>query len=224
MKLLFSFDDTHILDLKVARLLEKNGFKGIFYRPSLPVNGMQNLEWKEVRQLADRGHTRGGHTISHPHDLKKIEDDKILEFEIFENRTSCYFFVNNDLNNPSKSIENPKDIYTFCYPRGRFDSRVKNKVKEAGYKEARTTKVLNTDLPKDLFETNPTIHLHPARKEYQGKNLLDVFKEQLKIAESKGEKGYFHIWGHSWELQQYNLWETFEEMLKILSVKYGKEN
>lgn len=214
MVLEFSFDDAHILDLRVAKLLEKYGFRGTFYVPSLPMFENQSLTWKEIKNLSERGHIIGGHTVSHPVDIKLLDDEK-LDFEIIENMTSVDFFIN--FNGITERRENPQPVTKFCYPRGRFDERVKDVVKKAGYKEARTTRVGCTDLPLDPFEKDTTLHLFPDRKEYDA-DLMTMFKRYLALALEK-KNGYLHIWGHSWEINRHNLWDLFEEMLKILRQK-----
>ncbi len=220
MKLVFSFDDGHITDLKLAKLLEKYGFTGTFYIPSMKMFNSQSLEWNEVRRLYEKGHQIGGHTINHPMDLKMLNENE-LDFEIGENKTSIEYFT--QVQDNGLLPHDYKQVESFCYPRGRYNEIVIEAVKRAGFKEARTTKVLNTDLPDKPFEIETTLHLFPNRTEYEGKDLMTVFNEQLEIAEKKGDKGYFHIWGHSWEMNEHNLWETFETMLKILNQKgYGK--
>lgn len=216
MILEFSFDDGHILDLRIASLLEKYGFRGVFYVPSLPMFGTQSMTWREVKQLAGRGHTIGGHTVSHPLDMKLLDDEK-LDFEILENRTSIDFFINETKKNVGERVENPQPVDTFCYPRGRFDERVKEVVRKSGYKEARTTRVGCTDIPADLYEKDTTLHLFPDRKEYDA-DLMTMFNRYLALALEKNN-GYFHIWGHGWEINRHNLWGVFEEMLKVLRQK-----
>ncbi|GIW64483.1 MAG: hypothetical protein KatS3mg092_0416 [Patescibacteria group bacterium] len=31
--------------------------------------------------------------------------------------------------------------------------------------------------------------------------------------------GYFHLFGHSWEIEQQNLWQSLEKLFKIISYK-----
>lgn len=212
----FSFDDSHILDQRVATLLEKYGFRGTFYIPSLPMFGTQSMTWREVKNLSARGHILGGHTVNHPMDMKQLNDEK-LKFEIEENKTSVDFFINQTGIRPLEIKENPQPVTKFCYPRGRYDERVKQAVKDAGYLEARTTKVGCTDFPTDPFETETTLHLFPHRKEYDA-DLMTMFNRYLALALEKKDS-YFHIWGHGWEIQEHNLWDVFEQMLQILAKK-----
>ena len=89
-------------------------------------------------------------------------------------------------------------------------------VVRAGFKEARTTKVLNIEKPVDLFEKGTSIHVY-QRKEYEGKDWLSVAYELCNLAKKK--KGYFHIWGHSWEIEKYQQWDKLEEFFKFVHEK-----
>ena len=43
---------------------------------------------------------------------------------------------------------------------------------------------------------------------------LDYAKEQFRIAKEKD--GVFHIFGHSWEIEKYNLWNELESFFKYI--------
>ena len=46
-------------------------------------------------------------------------------------------------------------------------------------------------------------------------DLLQLVDYYLKEIEKNG--GCFHLWGHSWELEEYNLWGVLEDIFKLLS-------
>ena len=202
MKIDISIDDGHISDLRLAKLLKEYGFVGTFYIPNCQVNKTIQMSMKEIKEgIVNLGHELGGHTVSHPMDLKLVPDNQ-LKFELENNQIFLQRLSG-------------KPVTKFCPPRGRFDDRVVAKIKECGFTEIRTTRVLNTDLPKDLFRVYTTIHMFP-REEYNGVHWFEVAKNQLDIAISKGENGYFHLWGHSAELDRLDYWEDFENLLKII--------
>ena len=209
MRISVSFDDANVLDLRAASLLETYGMTGTFYYPSTPVNGQMHLSLKQMKDyLADKGHEIGGHTVNHITDMKLIEDDEKLDWEIKENKNTIEFFLTR------------KPITKFCYPRGRYDDRVREAVKKAGYTEARTTRVLQVmNYSGDPFQMPTTIHMYP-REEYQGVHWLEVAKVYLEKAVQ--QDGFFSLWGHSSELERFGYWTGFEEMLKKLStIKHG---
>ena len=82
------------------------------------------LDWKQVEEMARHGVDLGAHTLTHPN-LTTLDDER-LRREVaacrdrIEERTGAR-------------------VRAFCYPRGDFDPRVKNAVREAGYDLACTT-------------------------------------------------------------------------------------
>lgn len=200
MKIEISFDDGHILDLKAAQICEKFGFFATFYIPGIQLFGTQSMSLSELAFLHKRGHIIGGHTVSHFHDLKEKEEAEI-DFEIRNNKVGLEFLVTEK-----------KPLEKFCYPRGRHNEKLRERVRLAGYKEARTTLVGFTSFSGDPFETPTTVHMFP-RKEYNGVDWLKYGKEKLEEAKLGG---MFSIWGHSKELEVAKDWGKFEEMLGML--------
>ncbi len=204
MRIEFSFDDGMCGDQRAAALLEKYGYRGTFYYPSNPVVQGNWLDIPHMARIARAGHEIGGHTVTHPADIKLLSDSQ-LDFELQNNKALI------------EKVVAHKPCTKFAYPRGRHDERVRAAVKKAGFTEARTTLVLNTDEAEDPLRTPTTVHMY-ARKEYNGKLWLEVAKEQLEIALSK-PNSVFHVWGHTNELDLYQEWGRFEELLKLLKLR-----
>lgn len=62
-----TFDDGHAQHFSlVAPLLSKYGFKAVFFIPTAFIGKKYYLTKKEIRILADSGHTIGCHTYDHP--------------------------------------------------------------------------------------------------------------------------------------------------------------
>ncbi|MHA1225156.1 MAG: polysaccharide deacetylase family protein [Candidatus Hodarchaeales archaeon] len=214
IKILSSWDDGNQLDMTLADLLLEYKIPSIFY---IPANC--DLTEGQIRCLAGVGSCSlskkmkglfeiGSHSLSHPEDLKKLDDRKLTE-EIAGSKVYL-----------EQIIEMP--VTKFCYPSGRYDDRVKEKVKLAGFKEARTVDVLNIKFPKDPFMTKPTIHVYPERKEYGDKTWID-YAHQLfdKVIE---EGGRFELWGHSYEIELYNQWEFLEDFLWYMDKRMKEIN
>jgi peptidoglycan/xylan/chitin deacetylase (PgdA/CDA1 family) len=198
LKFYSSWDDGHNLDLKLANLLLYFGLPGIFYIPSNHKIGDEQL-----LEIA-RNFEIGGHTISHPEDLK-ILDDLNLKLEIEGNK----FYLEETLE---------KKITQFCYPSGRYDERVRQAVAEADFLGARNTIVLkNHPRNGDPFQIETSIHIF-QRQEYKNKTWFEVAKEQARLAAKN--KGYFHIWGHSWEINKYNQWTELEKFFSWLKKNF----
>lgn len=176
MKLEISIDDGSLFDLAFAEYLTNLNLRAVFYIPLTTKLSMEAISY------ISKEHYIGSHTVTHPMDMKTLSDkDLMLELEaskaMLEDITG-------------------RSVYYFCYPRGRFDGRVKKAVEKAGYKVARTTKVFNNKMPIDQFEVDPTVHFLPKRKEYEkyGYDIMTVFRNELEKAR-KSE--YFHLWFHS---------------------------
>lgn len=87
-------------------------------------SGVPPLSWAQVEEMSQGGVELGAHTLTHPN-LTEL-DDESLRREITESR---------DKIEAHTSVR----VRTFCYPRGKFDERVKTAVREAGYDLACTT-------------------------------------------------------------------------------------
>jgi hypothetical protein len=74
--------------------------------------------------------------------------------------------------------------------------------------------VMNTDIPEDPFRTITTIHVLNTREEYKKMKWTDVAKETFDLAKSKN--GYFHIWGHSNEIDRNNEWTNLEQVFNYI--------
>ena len=195
MKILTSWDDGKKEDLRITELLKTYQLKGIFF---LCNKGLE-LSQEEIKQLSDEFET-GGHTFSHPMDLKLLsEQEQRVEIEL--NKDFLEHIIG-------------KKIEWFCYPRGRYNETTIKILKEIGVKYARTTLVGNTKEPEDNYRIATSVHVHPSRTEYKGQNWLEYAKEKFDIA--KKEKGVFHVWGHSYEVSRYNLWEDLENLFQYI--------
>lgn len=205
-----SWDDGHVLDIILADLLNKYELPGTFFishsNPKIADKYM--LKEFQYQKFVDRGFEIGGHTISHPEDLKVLNDEA-LDYEIVQGKEWLQDFVS-------------KPIKSFCPPSGKYNDIVLDFVKKAGFETSRTTVVMNTDIPKDPFRIETTIHVYPKRAEYKGRDWLEVAIEKFNEALDKGNKGYFHIWGHSWEIDKYNMWDDLEKFFKIVKQNSDK--
>lgn len=197
-----SFDDGSIYDNRLAAML--GNIPTVFY---IPVNwqkynlrrGVEGLSPDDVRDLADKFEI-GSHGTNH--ELLTRVDDSVQNVEILE---SFKYWRDNHFK-----------VKSFCYPRGYYTSEIKQKVKDAGYKSARTTKVGELRPSVDPFESHTTVHIGYDRGEY-GTDWLtyarDKVKEAIKRANS-GETIDYHFWGHSEEINRLGQWDRVAEFLK----------
>jgi peptidoglycan/xylan/chitin deacetylase (PgdA/CDA1 family) len=160
-----SFDDGYHSHLTNAMpILRSHGWAGV---ENLEVNQtQQDLKPADVRALMAAGWEIDAHTISHP-DLTTLDDTQ-LQQEIAGSR---------------KQIQGQYGVPVnfFCYPAGRFDDRVIQAVKAAGFLGATTTQ-LGLAKPGD----NP---YKLSRVRVNGSAGVDGFVKQLAAVEGGATGG-----------------------------------
>jgi peptidoglycan/xylan/chitin deacetylase (PgdA/CDA1 family) len=202
----FSIDDAHVQDVRVAQMLTYYGMSGMFYVPwaNRGFMGEGALSNALVAILA-KHHDIGFHSYSHPRDMKELTDDAVI-FEVSRGRRELEEIIG-------------RPITSFCYPRGKYDERVTAAVKAAGFTEARTVDVGCFRQGFDPFRKPTTVHINPRRVEYRGQSFLEYARTQLALAVNE-QNGYFHLWGHGWEIERYNLWEDLDVLLSEIEQKF----
>lgn len=90
----FTFDDGGVsFSEYIAPILEKYGYKGVFYISTKYINTKGFLSSNQILELSKRGHIIGSHTHSHPVNIGKMSKEQILEewiesIKILENITN----------------------------------------------------------------------------------------------------------------------------------------
>jgi len=224
-----SWDDGDVLDVKLAALLDKYGAKGTFYITS---NRKNCLTEDEIIAISSK-HEIGAHTMSHPL-LTEIPAEE-AEKQISESK------------NYLEKVTG-KQIKMFTYPAGDYNASIVNIVRSCGFNGARTTKDWSWDLPENAFEMPTSLHVYPYLFRPDAKsirawlrplfhNLPKIIRHRLRPAaifswrnlalamfdRAYAEGGVFHIWGHSWEIEKYKMWEDLENLLKYISSKKNVE-
>lgn len=197
-----SWDDGHVDDWRVWELLKKHKIRGTFYVVTHWLDEEDRLTWKQIEEIdAHELGEIGAHTMTHPSDLKGL----------FEN------MLDGEVEGSKRLIESAlgHHITKFCYPRGRYDERVKDCVKHAGFLEARTTTVGKLDV-KDKYEKPTTVHVFDDRTEYGGEGWYAYAVEKLEEAKRRAERENitFHLWGHGYELTRDKQFDNLEKFFK----------
>jgi len=221
IKIITSWDDGSQLDMTLAELLVKYKIPAVFYVPVKTRDLMDN----QIRKLAGTEpncdfckKTRGlfeigAHTLTHPEDLKKLPDEEAVK-EIAGSKAGLETIIRS-------SIDRKYEVVKFAYPSGRFNDRVKEIVKNCGFKEARTTLSGSVEFPSDVFAVRPTVQVHPE-KEYDGLSWKEFAEEKLDEVIEVG--GRFELWGHSEEIEEYNMWEFLEDFLWYMDKRMKEIN
>jgi peptidoglycan/xylan/chitin deacetylase (PgdA/CDA1 family) len=216
-----SWDDGHPLDFRVADLLTKYGLRGTFYFPM--VAETCTMTAAQVRELSCSFEV-GAHTVHHI-DLTRATDQQAWQ-EIVDSKSWL-----------EDSTGAPCPI--FCPPQGKYYRRHLDLIRRAGYLGVRTVELLSLDFPRSkagLMMLPTTLQAHPHSLQAYARNLTKraAFKNLwLYLAHGRSTDwptlvrsllyralehgGVFHLWGHSWELQQTGQWQRLEEVLQFMS-------
>ena len=106
-----------------------------------------------------------------------------------------------------------KPLKVFAYPYGRFDSRVVEQLRLAGYQGARTVNATHDfQIPEDFLTWNPTCH-------HADPMLMELAKRFVDDGEDNAAKTtprLFYVWGHAYELDGDGNWAVMDELAMFL--------
>ena len=193
-----SYDDGVVQDRRLVEIFNKHnakctfnlGFGTLGYKgdPKFPID-ISRVEADEVRELY-KNHEVGGHALYHS-DVSSLGAPYSM-YEILEDKAGL-----------EKLTGYP--LKMFAYPFGFFNDRVKEYLKIAGYKGARTIKsTFSFDLPKDPYELDPTCH----HTDEQMMELAEKFVSMRTIKPSM-----FYVWGHAYEFDGKQNWDLIEKLV-----------
>jgi peptidoglycan-N-acetylglucosamine deacetylase len=213
-----SWDDGHPLDFRLAELLNKYKLKGTFYIPKS--NAEHSVMSEEAIQELAQQFEIGGHTLTHAR-LGSLSKQRVDE-EV----KGCYHWLTRLLGTSPVS---------FCFPGGVYNAAVIESVKMAGFKVLRTTELLSINPSLGaLMPTTLQVYEHTKftylKHLVKRKKIINLLVWLNSFASSKlpfmvdhylnkinKEGGCLHIWGHSWEIEENNLWKKLEQVFKQVS-------
>lgn len=215
-----SIDDGHPSDLHTRDLLREYGLRATFYiparnaeRPTLPAS--------HVRELGEEFEI-GAHTFNHV-PLTRLP------------AAAAWREINDSKSWLQDLLGRPVD--SFCYPRGKFTSRIAGMVEKAGFLGARTCLFNLNDFPADPFRWGVSTHASSHSRFIQIRhgllernfvglwqyfatfkaetNWLLHFQYALNAVESGG--GIAHLYLHSWEIEKLQQWTELERVFRYIS-------
>jgi hypothetical protein len=216
-----SWDDGNPADLRVAEMLARHGLTGTFYVPRAIETGVMSTQ--QLRELGQRFEI-GAHTLNHVFltdvDLLKATDEIVGSKKWVEEVTGT-------------------PCPMFCPPAGRYNPQHLPIFKKSGYAGIRTVEFMSFDLPRShrsgLLEMPTTMQAFPQPVRNYLKNLAKrrawgnlwryvvhgrsrdwVVLARRLLARAGEEGGVFHLWGHSWELEQTAQWARLDQVLQLL--------
>lgn len=215
-----SWDDGHPLDFRVAEMLTKYGLAGTFYVPRAAPN--ETMTAAQLRELSGSFEI-GAHTLNHVVLTGASQEE--ARREIVDSRAWV------------EDVTGSR-CWMFCPPLGRFARRHLDVIRHAGYAGSRSVELLSLDLPRQtaglaMMPTSVQAHPHgwmaysrntlrwgPLRKipsllRY-GRSRDWVQLSRLLVTRALEQGGVFHLWGHSWEVEEGGGWQRLEETLRLL--------
>jgi len=224
MKFTTSWDDGYTLDKRTADILSTYGCQGTFYVCPKPQHGYDMLQEDEIRILAQQQEI-GAHTLTHP-DLTQISEALAQE----------------EMQRSKDWIESitEKPCTMFCYPYGKYNERIAAIAQKIGFHGARTTEQFQFrhsnpfTLPVSLhmypFPLRPVLNrrcTQPIQRAYSPLTQMHIsitdMRGWLPMAKAVFKKVYvsnaswFHLFGHSYEPERYNMWNHLENFLKFVN-------
>jgi peptidoglycan/xylan/chitin deacetylase (PgdA/CDA1 family) len=214
-----SWDDGHPLDSRLAELLAQFGLHGTLYVPLFNSEGRDVLEPAALEELAGEFEI-GGHTRSHV-DLLALADTALAD----------------EIGAAKGELEDrlSRRMDMFAYPQGRHNRLVRTSVAQAGFIGARTTECFALECRADPFLMPTTVQAfpHPGWIDVRHAvktgiaNLPRVFRQSIgkswvetalaTFDEMLRYGGIWHLWGHSWEIEEHGLWDDLKEVLRAVS-------
>ncbi len=222
MKIVFTWDDGALEDLKLFELHRKYNIPGMFFVPNYNKEGREVLFPEMIKENCSELISFGGHTVTHSY-LPTIPKEK-LDSELRDNRDSLAGLT-------GELIEH------FCLPGGKYDEELL-KTAFKYFKTVRTADTMNFKHKGVLCK--PAFHFYPRGKKsllvnaIRNKNIKGFWDVVTNIDKSYFELFYklleknkhsdsvFVIWGHSWEIEELNLWTELENLMKHLSENYSE--
>jgi peptidoglycan/xylan/chitin deacetylase (PgdA/CDA1 family) len=216
-----SWDDGQELDMRVADLLVRHGIKGTFYIPVRNCEGREVMSHSLMKEL-DAQFDVGGHTMDHVF-LTTINESAAVE-QVVHGKIALEEILGHY-------------VEGFCYPGGKVSSVVRASVVEAGFHHARTTRNLWTTVPRDKYMLPTTVQFYPHRRsvilrnfvrwghygerfpvmsEFVVRDWMEAMRYTLERVGPLPEH-VFHLWGHSWEVEEHGLWEQLDDLLGFVS-------
>jgi peptidoglycan-N-acetylglucosamine deacetylase len=216
-----SWDDGHPLDLRVAELLAKHGLPGTFYLPRVAENGTMPLD--QIRELS-RAFEIGAHTLDH------VILTRVAEQQAWQQIVGSKSWLEDSTGLP---------CLMFCAPQGKYSGRHLVMARKAGYLGLRSVELASLDCPRAkaglmLMPTSVQAYPHDALTFCRNAIKRAAFGNLWRyivygrssdwpalagslLSRAIEGGGVFHLWGHSWELQQTGQWQRLDGVFGTIS-------
>jgi peptidoglycan/xylan/chitin deacetylase (PgdA/CDA1 family) len=215
-----SWDDGHVLDSRLAGMLAERGLPGTFYiaPDNIEFPARDRLGPAGLSELASRFEL-GGHTLTHRR-LTTLTPAQ-AGAEIRDGKARLEDMVQ-------------RSVTSFCYPGGSYRAEHVPLVRQAGFRCARTVRRLSTGPVADPFQMRTTVQARPHPRDWPSLAALTRGRPAAAIRCTDwsvlaatlfdrvlASGGVFHLWGHSWEIDQFGHWDRLARVLDHIARRPG---
>jgi len=215
-----SWDDGHPLDCRVAEMLARHGIAGTFYVPRQAPYG--TITSAQLRQLSS-GFEIGAHTLRH----EQLTD--IPSSQSWHEISGSKAWVED---------QTGRTCRMFCPPRGRFSGIHIGMAKRAGFLGLRSVELVSLAPPRPsggiwLMPTSVQARDHTlvgCLRNFAKRGAIGNFWRYLRLGGGSNwprlafrmlqqvaeTGGVFHLWGHSWELEENGEWQRLDQLLHCM--------
>jgi hypothetical protein len=224
LKLFFTFDDGHPDDFRLIRLFEKYKLPLMLFIPRYN-NENTVISKEDIRNIKSEIIEIGSHTYNHTR--LNIIDKKIIYYELL---------------NGKKYLEDilSKPIDHFCFPGGQFNNSSMKIAKDL-FSTIRTAETMCLIHNKPIINTffhffnrqkksllfnslrNNNLNFGVLNCLYYSSSYFDFIKKYISYSSLHNNNDEIVIWGHSWELTKYNLWQELDDLLNFIFLNHSSE-
>lgn len=201
--LTLSYDDNHVYNEKLLKIMETYGLKGTFNLNSgefaedttttiLMLTKAQELFLSPNAEVAVHG--------THHQSLGELSVPAIIE-EVMTDRKNLEKFFGGR-------------VQGMAYANGSYNDKVVEALKQCGIVYARTINSTERfDIPEDWLRMPATCH-HGNKRLME---LAEQFLEETPVSHYFFDKPkLFYVWGHGYEFNYYNNWHVIEDFAKYI--------
>lgn len=220
VRVVLSFDDGSPEDEKIVKTLNKRNFGCTLFVPKFNSEGRPTMDETQLYDLSQSVEI-GSHTLNH------VYLNKLSIKEAIDEVSAGHSYVE-EVTGVASDI--------FCYPGGKYSKQLDQEVQRL-IKYRRTIENFSS-----VVEYNgllPTfIQFYPHTRYVYFKNIIRYCKINklkylgsenfmaiiLEKINSSNPDDIVHVWGHSWEIEELNLWKDLEYLLDYcidIGVKVG---
>ena len=200
-----TYDDGVLQDIRFVALLNKYNLKGTF---NLNSGLMENeLEWIHkngwvVKRLSKdkvvslyQGHEIASHTLTHPY-MNDLSESEIM-YELQADKANLEMLFG-------------REIKGFAVPFDYYSELIESCVKRCGFEYARISEESHSFVPQnDYYKWKATVFHTDA-------TLKELTQQFIKTNE---ELALFQIVGHSYDLDNQNMWDKIETIFKEIALQ-----